>query len=251
MSEIVNVIMNWIARYYGDALFVVVAFVSYIYLFVYSKENRKRIIYPVLLICFVAINPILYKYIFYRIIYWRLFWMLPNSIVIAYAVVKMVRNSNKIEKIIVIGMLSCLIVFKGSNAFEHGGFVSMQNLYKISDDVIQVCDIMLNLDDSPRCIMPAPLYSEVRQYSGDIELMYGRNIEGYINSNIKQEFRDVHAELLKESPNYDYVLNVAKSNQFEFVVVESGKPISNDVLEVYKCTLISSSGGLNIYQFIK
>ena len=251
MSSIVDVIIDWAQRYYGDAFFLIIAVFAYLYLFFFSKENRIRIIYPVLLLCFVIVNPILYKFIFYRIIYWRLFWMLPNSIAIAYATVRILRNSKTAGKMILLGVIMCIIVLKGTNAFEHGNFLLTQNMYKISDNVIEVCDVILNVDDSPRCIVPGTLYSEVRQYSGDIELMYGRNIEGYINSNIQQEYRDVHAELVKEIPNYDYVLSVARKNGYNFIVVDRNKAIPEDILVLYDYSFVDSYGSLVIYKYVK
>lgn len=251
MSGVIETISRWIKLFYGDGFFVLLAVFAYVYLFFCVKETRKRILFPVLLLCVVVFNPILYKYIFYRIIYWRLFWMLPNSIAIAYAVVKLLQDKSVIKKGIILGVFSVMLVVKGTNVFDNGGFGPIQNVYKIADEVVEVCDVVLALDESPRCIMPSPLYCEVRQYSGDIELMYGRDIEGYINSReVKQEFRDVHAELVKEIPNYDYVLSVAKDNGYDFVIVDHNKPITNNVLEVYGYVLISSSDAFDIYRYM-
>ena len=89
-------IIYWVNEYYGNRGYLLFAIVAYIYLFFATKESRRKIVYPSVLLAFLVLNPILYKYVYSKIIYWRLMWLLPNTLAIAYATVLFVRKRKHI-----------------------------------------------------------------------------------------------------------------------------------------------------------
>ena len=181
MKDAISQIVYWYRLYYADGFFLIMAIFSYLYLFVHEKNSRKCFLYPVALLAFCVVNPALYWLVFRQIIYWRLFWVIPDAIIIAYAVTKMVQNSQRrTDKIIVLVIFAVFVLVKGTNVYKNGGFSVIQNLEKVSKPVEEVCAAMLEIEESPRCILPAPLLSEARQYSGEIQSLYGRNVDGYI-----------------------------------------------------------------------
>lgn len=134
MAEIMTTIFNQIQMYYGDAVLLVLAVMSCLYLFAHSEENKNRFLYPILLIVICIVNPIAYKLILYKIDLWQMCWMLPNAIIIALAFVKMVQDCTKRrEKAVVLVALSLLLVWKGSNIYQSGKFTLIQNWEKETD----------------------------------------------------------------------------------------------------------------------
>lgn len=242
MQNSVNSIIQWMYQYYGDAIFLIMAAFSYIYLYVHGREWRVKLLYPTALVAFCIVNPVLYYFVFKRIIYWRLFWMLPNILVIAVTVTKLVQASDKrVEKGIIIALFAALIVIKGTNVFKNGVFIEIQNWQKVSKETKEVCDLLLAQDGNPKCVMPSALFSEVRQYSGDIEMMYGRDAHGYIIGTGELQ-KSVNAELDSDAPNYSYVLDTIKQEGYSYLITYSNKPVDELILNEYGFTEVARTG---------
>ncbi len=247
MSICITEMINWIKDYYGDAIFLTMALFSCAYLYVYSTKVKKAIIYPSAFILFLLLNPVLYKLIFKAGRYWRFFWMLPNAILIASAITFLViKSEKKINKIIVIAIFSIFIVVKGTNVYQNAGFVKTQNMYKLSEDTVAVCDVILEYDSSPRCIMPSTLFCEARQYNGNITLLYGRDVQGYIMG-VSDDIRSVYSSMESETPDYSFILEKATDGGYGFVVTYDSKPIEDNVLDTYGYNIIQSTNGYKIY----
>ena len=52
-------IIYWVNEYYGNRGYLLFAIVAYIYLFFATKESRRKIVYPSVLLAFLVLNPIL------------------------------------------------------------------------------------------------------------------------------------------------------------------------------------------------
>lgn len=233
MIETFNIILNFIYRYYGEGIFLILAIMSYVYLMIKCIDLRGKILYPIGLILFCIVNPILYKFIFSHIIYWRLFWIMPDAIIIALAAVKLMQEcSGRVKKSILLTVYAAIIILLGQNAFTHAEYIMVENQYKISAETIEICDIILEISDEPRCIMPESIFSEVRQYSGDIEMMYGRNADEYI-SEISGPYKAIYKLMESDSPNYETILAKAEFDGYNFVVCEEAKPIEQSLLDIY------------------
>lgn len=247
MSELVEKIIHYICIYYADDIYLTIAIFAYLYLYVYYEELRCRFLLPIGMLAFCVVNPLMYRFVLRSVTYWRLLWMIPDAIIIALAVTLLVKNAKPFyAKIFISGIFVFFIMFKGSNVYIHGKFEFIKNPYKISEVTIEVCDYMLEISDSPRCIAPASIFSEVRQYSGEIQMLYGRNANGYISS-ISEENRQVYLSLESEKPEYDLVFDVATKNDINFVIANMNCPVEEKILNEYEYTLINQIAGYNIY----
>lgn len=219
---IIKEIISQVHLYYGEAVFLIAAIVSYIYLMVKDKDVRRKFLYPVGLIIFCVINPVLYKFVFSKVIYWRLLWTFPDAIIIALAATKLLKSIKKVPcKLAFFAVCVAFAVCAGNNAYTNADYTTIENWYKIPSETKEVCDIILGIDDEPRCIMPEALYSDVRQYAGEIELLYGRNaIDEYILKS-NEASKKIYLELRKEAPDYDYIFGMSCAKSCNFVVLES------------------------------
>ena len=192
-------------------------------------------------------NPILYKYVFSGIVYWRLFWMIPCSFIIVLAVGELLRNNEKkVNKILIcisVLVLTCLL---GTNVFAGAKRGDKNNIYRLSQETVDIGSIMLEYDNTPRCIVSSRLVSSIRLYSGNIEPMYGRNAQGYINR-ASDEVKVMYNVMESEVPDYNYVLTRAKHWGYNFIVNVESKPISEDTLRYYGYELLQNVDGYNIY----
>ena len=55
-------IIYWVNEYYGNRGYLLFAIVAYIYLFFATKESRRKIVYPSVLLAFLVLNPIPVSY---------------------------------------------------------------------------------------------------------------------------------------------------------------------------------------------
>lgn len=240
-------IIYWVNEYYGNRWYLLFAVVAYIYLFFATKESRRKIVYPSVLLAFLVLNPILYQYVYSKIIYWRLMWLLPNTLAIAYATVLFVRKRKHIAvKVIAFVLVLAAVVWKGTNVYTHSGMAKASNQQKVDARVQQVCDEMLAVDETPKCIAALNLSYEIRQYCGDIELMYGRNVEGYINVIDDLSLR-IANEMRSENPNYDYIFAQAMAKNYDFIVLEDYKTVPEDLLNQYGYQIYKNVAGYNLY----
>lgn len=247
MSESLKSMNNWIKLYYPDMIYVCVIVIAAVYLFVYKKEHRKSIIYPLIVILICILNPVLYQKLLSRMVYWRMFWMIPDAVIIAYAVTDIIKRG---KTYLVKGMLLaagvCCIIFTGVRVYDKDVFDWTKNPQKVSADTEAVCDAILAIDKHPKCVIPDGMYCEARQYNGDIELMYGRNAEHYIN-NLAEKYIPVHFQMQSDNPDYDYVFSVAKEDGYNFVVCSKEKPVNETILIRYGFNGCVDAGNYWVY----
>lgn len=249
MVESINQMYNWIRAYYPNVIYVVVIVLSAIYLFVCKEKHRKSIIYPTMVILICILNPIIYKLLLSRMVYWRMFWMIPDAILIAYAVTDIIKRCKPIwSKLILIVGFGIAIIAMGINVYNRDVFDRIHNPQKVSANTEAVCDAILSVDAHPRCVIPDGMYAEARQYNGDIELMYGRNAEGYINV-LNDRYKNVHYQMQSEMPDYEYVFSVAKEDGYNFVVCNKNKPVPDKILQMYGYVSCLDAGEYWVYYY--
>lgn len=201
-------------------------------LFIWFKGRRVRFLIPSLIISIVIINPVFYKYWdkmgLYA--YWRILWIIPVIPVVAVLVPSL---TERIHKGWLKGAFSAvgvgLVVIGGTFLYNGSGgsFVEAANAAKEPDYVVQIADRLLELDEHPRVIAQDPIGVYLRQYTGEIETLYGRDMYGYILKPSK-DIRDVYTSLSNGDfssvsqfmldEGYDYLVYDGNTdNSFEMV----------------------------------
>lgn len=247
MLDAIKTMVNWFQLYYADGFFLILAVLSYIYLFVTSKNIRVRLLLPIGMIIFCLINPILFKLVLEKTIYWRLFWMIPDAIIIAAAVTSLIKRcSNEWLKLVLLGVMTVLIMLKGTNAFVHGNFTKVQNWVKLPQATVNVCDTLLEIDTDVKAVFPQILYSEIRQYAPEIEMMYGRNADGFIYW-CPMEALLTRWQIEQVVPNYEIVFEKAILGDCNFVVVQETKAADAEILSSYQFEEVARTSGYIIY----
>ncbi len=222
MREAAKTILNYIKDYYPDRMYLLVFLFALCYIFITNKKLRNKLIVPMLVIMLVVINPVLYKLVFRKLIYWRFFWIFSDVLIISYVITDLVRKSDKVwVKIWISCFCAAVIALSGVNIFRSGVFVKAQNKEHLDAHTKAVCDAMLAISDEPKCIVPLELTWEARQYNGDIQMMYGRNADGYINR--VDPACDLVQESIAAGVGFDYVFTMAGMHGYPFVVTLAWK----------------------------
>ena len=176
--------------------------------FALLKGGRVRFLVPCLLITAVIVNPLFY-YIGDRGVYgyWRFLWTVPVIPVVASVVPGVsekchrpwLKGAAALAGMVLIIMGGSFLYLQETQSFT----VSADNLLKLPKPVMSVADKLLTLKENPRIIAEPGISVYIRQYTGEIETMFGRNIFGYMDG-YGQEAQMIIGDL--ENPDGDLSL---------------------------------------------
>ncbi len=238
---------------FGNKHILVLTLLALLYLGYFNRDMLKKLVIPVIVVALVVFNPVLYYYVYVKIIYWRLIWMIPNVILISIAASDVIgRVKNKAYKSLLLALMVIFIISAGTNAYKAGGFWKSTSAYKIPSDVIEISDAILEKDQHPRVIATGNLIIYGRMYEPEITMPYGRDVMGALAGfgciiYSPKERKDLYYLMVREEPDYDYVLEYASRRGYNFIVNEEGKPINDALLERYGFELLDTIQGQNIY----
>lgn len=191
--------------------------------FFLGKQERRKLFWPSVLVFAFFFNPFFYKYVGVRFlsgVYWRLLWMLPNSFVIAYTLVKLVYRMKKDVLRIAVAVVACVcIVLTGKPIFSGETYTERENVYELPTAAIEISDFVSQwmLQWKETLIVPNELLCSIRQYSASACLLYGRNAEGFI-SDIGEDEKKVYEEMSKENPDVELITEIARNKNCRFIV---------------------------------
>ena len=99
-EENIKIIKQTFLEFQGSGMYIVLFFISMIYIFIKEKDKKIKafLIYFSIIILLITLNPIFNKLvgkIFTDTVYWRVYWMIPLGVTIAYGAVKFIKNEKK------------------------------------------------------------------------------------------------------------------------------------------------------------
>ena len=127
----------------------------------------------------------------------RIFWAFPIIIGLGYVCACLIENGRKWKQILVLVLTAALLFCTGGTILNRENYVAECNLYKIPDDVIEVADAIEENSrqewEYPYVMTTIYLSTYLRQYDGNIRLLYGRTksgSEGKELYNLMREYMD-------------------------------------------------------------
>lgn len=223
-----------------------------ILLFVLLKTRRGSFLAPCAILTLVIVNPW-----FYRkweslglYAYWRLLWIVPVVPVLAMLVPAIAEKAgmNRGMKAVVAAAGAILVALGGTFLYHGagGGFtLPSPNRVKLPADVVAVSDYLLTLDEAPKVVAQEPLGVYMRQYSGKIDSMLGRDIYGYILA-ASEEAHSVNDQLGEPQGDMALVATVMAEKGYEYLVVDDAE--RKEKLEDAGFRLIDHIVGYGIYR---
>lgn len=216
-------------------------------LLIWFKGRRVRFLIPSLLVTIVIVNPVFYKYWtnlgLYA--YWRILWIIPVIPVLGAVIPSLTERIRKnLLKGIAVAVGSGAVIIAGSFLYSGpgGSFVKAANAAKLPKNVVEIADRLLELDESPRVVLQHPLGVYMRQYSGEIEQLYGRDLDGYILG-AKADARNVYNALSEN--NMSAVATTMANDQYEYLIVNAGR---EEVLSEPEYEAIDKTEDYEIYR---
>ncbi|MCR5294628.1 MAG: hypothetical protein K6E30_05570 [Lachnospiraceae bacterium] len=234
---------------YGDKYLFSLAVLSCFVLFLFFKNDRRRLIWPMIFCLLAVLNPYAYKIagsigIYW---YWRLFWMFAEGVITALAFTRIIQFfRKKIRWPILFSAMCLLIGLLGEYVFQEGNFYKADNPDKLKLGTEEVCDALLAVDPNPRVVLCFAYTPYVRQYSGDITLFYDRYDYEYQLAGREVEHKVAH-ELEKTNPDYRMIFSTALENDYNFVVTYGNRPVPEDIYSAFGFEEVGDDVGVFIF----
>ncbi len=220
-------------EYMGNGLIVIWFLISLLYLFL--KEHRKQIrilfVYVPVIILLLFFNPLfagmMDRYMGDEI-YYRILWLLPITVVIAYACVSVVFSFSGRKRYLLAGLSVLLVIVSGSCIYNNIYFTEAENEYHMPDSVVHICDAIEIPGREVTAVFPLEMIQYVRQYSGVVCMPYGREIlaEGWNEWAVQHELCDaMEAEVV----NADLLGALAREYACIYIVLPKDKQMRGDL----------------------
>lgn len=208
-----------------------------IILFFKDKQAKELLVYPALVVLLVVLNPLVIEigtkfFAITRVV--RLYWLFPITVVLAYVCVRLVEHYGKkcVEYIVVMILLLGVIVGTGKYMFSHDNFLRAENIYKLPDETIAICEA-IEQDGYNGILVPSiELVDTIRQYDAQINMAYGRNSRG-IYTGIGEVLNQptIEVELINE---------YFATEEYGYLLINKNKELNEALLDQSFCLLLET-----------
>lgn len=248
-------IIAFYSQYVGNGKYMLLLYISLIYLYIteQKKNNRALLLHFPLLMIAIIFNPLVVQEIITIMesdVFWRVFWILPITIIIAYAATNSVLfRSEKSEKIVVAVALITVLIIAGKFIYTTSNFTTASNWYKLPPQTIEVCDILeKECDGEIRAVVPGEFIVSIRQYDANIQMVYGRN--GYVNyyDSTYQDRNTLYTLMQESTFNVDSISKLMIKFECNYIVINKTTFLPDSFANYgYHC--VASTENYNIYWF--
>nr|WP_300788441.1 hypothetical protein [uncultured Acetatifactor sp.] len=216
-------------EYMGTGLIGIWYVLCLVWLWINEKCRPRRILflYLPLALLFLYFNP-LFAGVVYGVvgseIYYRILWLLPITIVIAYTCVCIYGQMAQEKKTGAELFALCaagLIGISGSYVYSSPLFSRAENIYHVPDAVVEICDAIQVPGREVKAAFPLELVQYVRQYSPVTCMPYGRELT--VNKwHYHNPLRD---EMEREVIRMETLAPLATENGCHYVIFRPGQKV--------------------------
>ena len=243
-----NDVINLFREYMGTGLIVIWFLASLLYLFLMEKRKPMRIMFvyvPVILLL-LFFNPLFSRLVYGVVgneIYYRILWLLPIAVVIAYAAIDVWGRLEGVRKRIFIVAAAGLLMLSGSLIYSNPFFKRAENVYHVPQCVVDICDAIEVKGREVKGVFPAELLQYVRQYSPVVCMPYGREI--LVSTWIHHS--ELYDVMEAEEIDVDRLVPLARQNGCVYIILPEEKPLKGN-LEQFDFALFDRMHGYTIYK---
>lgn len=232
-------------NYMGTGLMVIWFLIALVYIFLQESRKPVRILFlytPVILLL-LFFNPIFVN-VFYRLagedIYFRILWLLPMTVVIAYGIVLSYEKLQGKRKKIYGILAGVVLMASGSLTYSSPLFTRAENLYHVPQTVVEICDRIEIPGREIMAAFPPEFVIYVRQYSPVVRMPFGRNylMGDYSPLALTMEMEVIDTELLAAQ---------LRENFCHYVILSDDK-MRDGNLEDYRFEVFFKINGYTVYK---
>ncbi len=175
MLEIWTVFRN----YCGTGIYPLLFLAALVYLFFAEKDRKIRLVLVesslvTAVLFFLPLSKTVMNALGEGETYYRILWLLPMTVVIAYAGIRLIGRHRRTGMV----LLAAILMVSGHYVYKNQFISKAQNRYHIPDAVIAICNEILPAEDEERvwAVFPEELIYYVRQYTSEVQMPYGREM---------------------------------------------------------------------------
>jgi len=226
----------------ADGYYWLLYIVSLLLIIKLNDENGKEyIVKPMVLLAIIVFNPIVALILdkCLQSSYWRVIWMLQEYIVISYAIILILRKYKSVQKLVIGLILVITISFAGKNMFIDNYYKKAENIYRIPNEIIEICEIINDNEDEPYVATVYHVYIWIKQYDPSINLAYGKN-------GGPMEIRTLVEDAERD---YAYLHEVLVENECNILIIRAGEVLQEEI-EIHGYEFIDNTQNYVIYRVI-
>ena len=232
----------------GSLMLLFVAALIYLWIAEKNKGIKAVLVYVSVAVYALFFCPLVAHFIIRVMneeeIYYRILWMLPMGIVIAYAAVRFLSNiKKKWIQIVLLVLLTAFILVGGERIYKSPQFSKVQNAYQIPDAVVHICDSIEVPGREVMAVFPHELVQYVRQYTAFVKMPYG--YEALVE---RWELgHELEEEMRKDVSDAKRLASLAREEYCHFIIINQGHVLDGDLAD-YEYDLILQVDGYDVYQ---
>ncbi len=220
---------------YGAVPFFIVFILCFVHIYLHEKDIVKKcFLIGVPITLFVSfLNPVLNKIVAQHItgvdVYWRLYWILPIYLIIAYAVSNLLDEYYSGKETLSLIISASIIMSAGTYFYtpSTGHFKAHSNAYKINVNALAAAD-KISKDtngESTIAIFPERLSYLIRQYDSKIDVVRSRffSEDSRIIRN-NRTYRWLYNQIyVKNNINSDEVISLLKTLNVRYIYISQNE----------------------------
>ena len=246
---------DWLLQFNDEGLHFILMFLALAYILVRKEEtyHRRLFIGYSILFTIVYFCPFTSYFItkaIGKLVYWRMLWMMPLPVIIAYVAVKLWnRLEKKWVRAVSIGAFAAVLVLLGQFIYvENSPYETRANWEKIPTSPIAICDIVNasrgSEDEWVLLAAPEDMVPYIRVYDASIHQVYGRKGNYW-----KAGKGGRYIVKALDDPVLDYETLVKKCRNIKcnYIVLPDGEG-REDGMAVYHFEVIGRVGSYVVYK---
>lgn len=237
--------LEWFHNYMGTGLILIWYMAAVIYLFLKEKRKDKRILFiyvPVILLV-LFFNPLFFLFFQNYLggeIYFRLIWLLPVTVTLAYCIVRICQDFSGKKRIYFALSAAVLVVVSGTLVYSNPLFKRAENLHHVPREVVEICDMIELPGREIVAAFPLEFLYYVRQYSPMVCMPYGREV-------MLGEFNELEYLMRGSQIDVGRLAELAKAEKCHYVILSENKELSGK-MEDYDYEVFGRSGEYLVYR---
>jgi len=242
MREVIEIFQ----AYTGSGFLTILYLLALLYLWISEKNSNIRavLVYGASIIQILFFIP--FFYYGYQLLdsgtYYRILWILPMTITIAYGAVKLLSKYPKAS----IGIGMVMIALCGKYVYSNVYITLAENAYHIPQEAIEVCEIIMPREEEERVtgVFPDDLIHFVRQYTSRIQMAYGRD---YLAPDWIYGDHPLREVLNQEEIKISQLIRLATEYKCQYIIIEKEKILIGN-LEKENVIQIGETANYDIYR---
>lgn len=243
-------ILEIFKAYNGTGYYCILFIIALLYLWFTEEDKRIKalLVYTPSLIQVIFFVP--YFYMIYNRLdegtYYRILWLLPMSVVIAYAGCKVIGVYTKTGLL----LLSVILIMSGTYVYNSGYMTKAENKYHLPREVIEVCDMIKPAEGKERvwAVVPEEMAHYVRQYTTTIQLAYGRDSMVQSWKRLENPLYDLYTEPIMD---VEQLSELSTEYYCNYVILDKERILINGKPEDYELIEIGQTMNYIVYRNLK